>query len=93
MAKHHDSSYRSDGYGLQPTAWRLTPDPDDPPRYAEARALGREQAEAIFAKAEEERQFKAEVEGLSESLAEAGGTAGLPDWLIHLPVNRPGWPG
>jgi len=63
--------------GLQPPGWRPKLDPNDPPQYAEARALGHAQAEAIFAKAEAER-FKHEVEGLAESLAEAGGTAGLP---------------
>jgi hypothetical protein len=70
MAKQHD------GFGLQPTAWRLTPDANDPPHYAEARALGREQAEAILARAEADK-FRDDVEWLRGELSD-GDASGFP---------------
>ena len=65
-----------DHYGLTRGDWALPQSHDDPPHYAEARALGQAQAEAIFAAAEEQR-FKEDVQWLAELLAESRGD-GLP---------------
>lgn len=70
----------TDHYGLTPSDWALPQAHDDPAHYAEARALGREQAEAIFADAEakaKEERFREDVDNLTDLLSN-GDTSGLP---------------
>jgi len=72
MAKDH--------YGLTPSDWGQRRPHDDPPHYAEARALGREQAEVLLAEAEakaKEERFADDVEWLRGELSD-GDASGLP---------------